>query len=89
MKYEVVGVQRKSGEYNGRPYDNTYFHVLSVSPNVIGRMTGAVKMKTTAFSDFLAAHGLASTDLIGKIVDIGFDQYRNVERVDVLDKPGK
>ena len=57
MKYEIVGVQRKSGEYEGRPYDNTYLHVLNLNPNVTGRQAGTVKLKTPAFGNILQEHG--------------------------------
>ena len=68
MKYEIVGVQRKSGEYEGRPYDNTYLHVLNVNPNVTGRQAGTVKLKTPAFGNILQEHGISANDLLGRTV---------------------
>lgn len=89
MKYEIVGAQRKSGEYEGRPYDNTYLHVLNVNPNVTGRQAGTVKLKTSAFGNIMQEHGISANDLLGRTVNIAFDQYRNVESVELLDKSGK
>lgn len=45
---EVVGIVRKSGEYNGRLYDNYQIHTLcdaDESKGEIGRMTEVVKIK--------------------------------------------
>lgn len=89
MKYEVVGIRRKSGEYEGRPYDNTYLNALCVRDNVIGRDVASLKMKTTAFSNLLQTYGIATSDLVGKTVNVSFDEYRNVEEVVIMDKPGK
>lgn len=84
MKFEIVGVQRKKGEYEGHAYDNHNLYVLSIDPNVTGKLAGSIKIKTPAFSAILQDNGISAADLLGKTVNISFDQYRNVESIEVL-----
>lgn len=89
MNYEIVGIQQKRGEYEGRPYDNTLLHVLSTNVNIIGKKVDTIKVKTAVFQGLLKDCGCASDGLIGKSADISFDRYGNLEYFDMLPPGGK
>ena len=89
MDYEIVGIQQKRGEYEGRPYDNTLVHALSANVNVIGKQVSTIKMKTTVFQNILKECGCAPNGLIGKNADITFDRFGNLEYFELVPANGK
>ncbi len=89
MNYEIVGIQQKRGEYEGRPYDNTLLHTLSTNVNIIGKQVSTIKMKTAVFQSILKDCGCASDGLIGKTADIAFDRFGNLEYFELLPPSGK
>ena len=88
-KYQIVGVQRKKGSYEGHEYDNTYLHVLGKNLNVSGMMCDTIKMKTAMYNSVLLENGIGDTDIVGRAADISFDKYRNVESVELFEAPKK
>ena len=57
MRFEIVGLQERSGEYEGRAYNNTIVHVTSTNPNVVGKQTSTIKVKTAVFKNiFISNH---------------------------------
>lgn len=84
MNFEIVGIQQKRGEYQGRTYDNTIVHTLGSHVGVIGKQAGTVKMKTAVFQGILRDCKCAPDGLIGKIADITFDRYGNLEYFELL-----
>lgn len=89
MKYDIIGVERRNGEYEGKLYDNTYLHTVSSSLKVIGSKTETIKMKTSEFNELLKDNGWTSKDLIGKSADVTFDRYQRVEYFELLTSAGK
>ena len=89
MNYEIVGIERKQGDYQGAPYDNTLLHTLSLNVNVAGRKTDIIKVKTPVFQTVLKNCGCGSNDLLGKTADITFDKYSNLEYFELLPPNGK
>lgn len=90
MKFHVIGHSQKSGNYNGRDYDNTYLHVVSRKNNVTGQAAETIKLKTPFVNNILLENDLVTlTDLIGRDVEIGFNQYGVPESLDVLEAPAK
>lgn len=89
MNFEIVGIQQKRGEYEGRAYDNTLLHALSTNVNIIGKQASTIKVKTVVFQNILKDCGCASDGLIGKIADITFDRYGNLEYFEMLPPSGK
>lgn len=83
MNYEIMGIQRKQGEYGGRPYDNTILHTLSSNVNVTGKQADTIKVKTTVFQNILKNCGCTPNDLLGKTADIAFDRYGTLEYFDL------
>lgn len=76
MKYHIIGIGRKSGEYEGKKYDNTYLYCTYPNDGVEGLAVVAVKVKTDRLNGQYA-------ELLGKDVSFLYDQYRNVELVQV------
>ncbi len=62
---KIIGLERKSGEYNGVKYDNTIIYFVANVPNVTGYKGGNVKVKTPFLSK---AVGIPVSDL-GAIID--------------------
>lgn len=86
MKFKVIGYAQKQGEYNGHAYDNTYLHVVSKKNNVTGQAAEAIKLKTPFVNSVLLENDfLTLNDLIGRTVEIGFDQYGIPEELEVLE----
>lgn len=89
MNYEIIGIQQKRGEYEGRAYDNTIVHVLSTNANVIGKEASTIKMKTAVFQDILKDCNCAPNNLLGKTADISFNRYGTLEYFELLSTAGK
>lgn len=89
MNFEIVGIQQKRGEYQGRTYDNTIIHTLGSHVGVIGKQAGTVKMKTAVFQGILSNCKCTPDGLIGKIADITFDRYGNLEYFELLSSSEK
>lgn len=85
MKFKVIGWAQKRGTYEGHDYDNTYLHVTSKRNNVTGQAAEAIKLKTPFVNNFLLENDFMTlTDLIGRDVDIGFNQYAVPEVLELL-----
>lgn len=76
-----IGAQRKTGEYEGRKYDNTYLHFAERKKGEIGYIPFSVKVKTSAVSsvfmlnpDELENYCLYSCDLV-------FNRFGSVDSV--------
>ena len=89
MNFEIVGIQQKRGEYEGRAYDNTLLHTVSANVNIIGKQVSTIKMKTTVFQNILKDCNCAPDGLIGKTADMTFDRYGNLEYFEMLSPSGK
>lgn len=74
---KLVGIERKTGDYQGRPYDNRFIHFLEEDNSVIGGMkTSLVKFKTKELRDLYPDEDLPK--LIGKEVkQVIYDKYGN------------
>lgn len=73
MEFKVVGIERRSGEYEGRTYDNTYLHTIYESEKCAeGVAVATVKVKTERIDEPLH---------VGDMVTFFYDQYGNVLQV--------
>ncbi|MBQ8407720.1 MAG: hypothetical protein IJY39_02515 [Clostridia bacterium] len=76
MEFKVVGIERKSGEYNGRPYDNTILHCSYAKDGIEdGFAVASVKVKTER---------IEAPIVVGDKVSFYYDQYGNVLQVNIL-----
>lgn len=71
---KIIGLERKSGEYQGNKYDNTIIYFVTNSvPEVTGFKGGTAKVKTSLLSKIT---GIPVNDLgviIDKEVDFEYD----------------
>ena len=69
--FEVIGIQRKTGTFQGKPFDNTVFSVTrpaDVEKGEVGTIARIVKVKT---------HLLTKVPAIGDTVSPIYDQFQN------------
>ena len=73
--YEVIGIEKREGVYEGKAYNNTILHVTFTkdTPNAVGVCTAILKIKTS---------NLPSVKL-GDFVDPLYDKYGNVVYLNV------
>lgn len=85
--FRVVGVRRKDGIYEGKPFDNVYVYYVEEDPPLSGMIGGAVtpsepaKIKWERIGE--AFDGLITCmadlkELIGVPVDLRYDRYGHV-----------
>lgn len=92
--YKVMGVQRKSGEFNGIHYDNVVLHCLNdtpTTPTIAGDVCEMVKIKAELVGQVFAGavkNDNDLRDLVGCTIYPYFDRYGKVNRVDLMDKEG-
>nr|DAP46334.1 MAG TPA: RstB protein [Inoviridae sp.] len=73
--FEIMGIQRVTGEFEGRPYDNIRFHCLvclqkdKKVEGLQGRITKQVSMKSDLFNNDLK---------IGDCVRFFYNEYKKV-----------
>jgi len=87
----VLGIARKSGEYEGQRYDNYIFHCAypAESKESVGQITEAVKVKRSKIIDG-ECFGEKVTDddvfgLLGRDITFGYDKYQHVNFIRFLD----
>ncbi len=67
---KVVGYERKSGEYNGTPYDNLNLYTISDDlPSVTGYFPNTVKIKYNHLCDIFHCNGVELTNVLNNIVN--------------------
>lgn len=77
---KVIGIETKSGEYQGRKYENIILHVAVKSCDIAGVSTNQIKVKSSRLADILSCD---LKDIYEKNIDVYYDEYRNVCRIDV------
>ena len=88
---KIVGVQRKSGEFQGKQYDNIMLHCLNdepSTPTIAGDVCESIKLKASEISYSLG--GLVKNDadyraLIGMGCVPFYDRYGRCIRCDIVD----
>jgi hypothetical protein len=72
MKIQVVGKQRKVGEYEGNKYDNTYLHCVTnefLEDGFEGHSTQVIKVKTSQVPSNLT---------VGSVIDVQYNAFGKV-----------
>lgn len=77
MVYQVIGMQRKTGEYQGILYDNTMLYVTTQSEHVQGYFCTVIKAKTTYVPGSLK---------LGDNIEVFYDRYGNAVAINILKK---
>lgn len=82
---QVVGIQEVSGEFEGRPYHNYKIHCYDDSQrNVIGNAVMNFNVKVERFKDIVELYKGNLKDIVGANIEIYYDQYRRVSKVDIV-----
>lgn len=78
---KIVGIENKSGEYQGREYNNYVVHALDKDSKVIGGMKCVnIKFKASNLADICDLNKLDS--LVGKEIEaVYYDRYGNASAV--------
>lgn len=91
MVYNLIGVKRKTGDYNGTPYDKLqlYCTLECVGQEAAGQEY--IDLKKTSFPVLRAPQICQDVrsysdffELIGCKIDLSFNQYGNVDRISVV-----
>ncbi len=83
MKCKVLGLQRATGEYQGRNYDNYNLFVSYPKEHVVGEVAEKLKFKAVSFSEFCSNVGVVPKDLVGMTIDVSFNRYGQPETIDL------
>lgn len=96
MKCVILGIQRSAGTFEASDkrqieYDNTNLQIArrptgnGREDKVNGCMVETVKVKSPVFGRFMQSIGVAvSTDLLGAIINVSYDNRGRVEDLDLL-----
>ena len=90
----VKGVQRQTGTFEGKQYDNILLHCLNnapANPTICGDTCETVKIKTQMVYDVTG--GLIKTDsdfraLLDQPIMAYYDRFQRVQKIDILDQKG-
>ena len=90
----LIGVQRKTGNYQGNDYDNFNLHCINdapLNPTICGDVCEVVKLKAGRVKD--AFDGLVANDndwrgLIGSRIRVSYDRYGNAEHIEIVEGKG-
>lgn len=86
-KYICIGVLQKSGEYNGKPYDNMILQCLKANPDGFGMEVEPIKVKTALVPDVFDKPMTAQDfkNLVGMNLTVYFGKFNVVDTVIVND----
>ena len=79
-KYEVIGIQHKTGNYNGKDYDNMVFSVTSPGNECngdIGLIASVIKIKTEL---------VESVPSLGDVISPLYDRFGRVVGLSYIDR---
>jgi len=79
---KIVGIQKVTGEFEGRPFSGYRLHMTSERKNVIGVCADHVFCKDDSLSDLLDSY--KPEQLLGLDVVIYYDQYKKPAMVEVI-----
>lgn len=84
---KVIGIQERSGEYQGNKYHNVMIHCTKESDDSYGEITEVIKVK---FSNVREVFGKAMSsadwqNLISKNIFVNYDRYGVVQFVQIVE----
>lgn len=96
MLVKIVGVSESKGKYQGYDFHNLVVHVERSDRNCLGVRAEQKKVKWTNLDYVFGLGNLSSSDIaklkiadfqniVGKEADLFFDQYGNLEKLDLID----
>lgn len=86
-KYICMGVLRKSGEYNGKPYDNMILQCLKANPDGFGMEVEPIRVKTALVPEVFGKPMTVQDfeNLVGMNLTVYFGKFNVVDTVIVND----
>lgn len=79
--YKVVGKQRKTGEYNGTSYDNSYLYCIDINDRAPESLVGSKVSTIKASSRYLDLDRIE----VGETYNIYFNQYGQFDSIFPID----
>lgn len=84
-KFMILGFDRKTGEYQGQPYDNYVFYGQPIAKDALaGIPVELVKVKRGVVLSSLDREPAASD--VGKMLTIGWDRYGRAGSIAISEK---
>lgn len=82
----VKGIRRTAGEYEGKPFDNTYLHCIAPPDKntLCGELVEIVKVNSTTFTHLCDGLGVGFGELVGAQVRIFYDKYGRVDDFEII-----
>lgn len=92
-EFKIIGIARKKGTYQDKPYDNMVLYAISYDKDTIGDKGDKFKIKWRDLADVFGIENRGFTindfsDIVGKLCYLYFDRYGTVNCVKVI-KPDK
>lgn len=80
--YELVGYIRRTGEYQGRPFDNYNLHCKVMAPpeGQIGEAVEVLKVRKAVVDLLESTHGPLQ---IGDVLDVYYDRFGKITTIAV------
>ncbi|GEM_PF-6789135 len=85
MALNIIGCQTLSGTYEGHEYNKLKLHCMKdPDKNTIGNGVEIISLNMSDCADLLKSVGGELNGLIGKRIDVYYNQYRKPSKVDIL-----
>jgi hypothetical protein len=92
---KIVGIQRKTGTYEGNKYDNIMIHCLENNPStptICGDVCQSIKIKSHLVHEVFG--GLVNNDadfrdLLGCFIMPYYNQFKTCIKVEIIEKGGE
>ena len=84
----VVGIQEKSGEYNGTKYHNYLIHCLKDDDSALGQISEVLKVKVPKVKEIFGKSMDYDdlNDLIGEEIRCYYDKFGSPSEIRVVEK---
>lgn len=83
-KFCILGWDRKAGEYQGKPFNNTVFYVEPKARKAAcGIVTEQVKVKSTIVAD---CGVVVDESVLGKVLVVAYDKYGKPTAIMIVDE---
>ena len=79
-KFKIVGIDYKKGTYEGKNWENWYFHCVVLNPEqqlIAGELTEVIKVSANQIGNFSKGRVVDKT-LLGNIFTPYYDRYGTI-----------
>lgn len=83
--FKVIGCKKQEGIFNGREYKNYVLYVVNTEKNetdIFGLCPQTLKVK----QNFIINNNIDINSLYQQNIEVLYDSYRNVAKIDVVSK---